>query len=55
MADLDDKLERIQLLLDYARAITEALETGATAETETDVDAAISEAFQHAREMLNNG
>lgn len=48
----DRKLEKISTMLETARAIVEALETGETVEVESDADHAIEEAQRLAKELL---
>lgn len=48
---MEDKLELIESLLELALDLVDHLETGATAETETDVDHAITEARRLAIEL----
>lgn len=52
MIDLDDKLERIAVMLDLAKQIVEELQTGETCDTEADAEAAISEACALAQQLL---
>lgn len=49
---IEQKLETIADLLETARALVEALETGATAESEADIDHAVTEARQMARSII---
>ena len=48
----DETQERIDLMLSLAKRIVDELKTGATAETETDANAAIDEAEALARLLL---
>jgi hypothetical protein len=50
---LDDKLELIASMLETARAIVAELECGETVEVESDADAAIDNARELARQLLD--
>jgi hypothetical protein len=52
---LEAKLEKIAEMLEIAKRIVEALETGAIVETEADADTNIEDAMDAARELLKQG